>query len=630
MLIPFLDALNERVLVCDGAMGTMLYAKGIFINKSFDALNLTQPELVGDVHQEYVRAGADVIETNTFGANRVRLGSFGLADRLHDINEQGARIARSAARDSAYVAGAIGPLGVRIEPWGKTGVDEARDYFREQAQALADGGVDLFILETFRDLNEIGAAIDAVRSVSDRPIVAQMTTEEDGNTLDGTPPERFAPDLEGRGATIIGLNCAVGPAPMLDTIERMAAVTTRWLSAQPNAGQPRDVEGRNIYLCSPEYMASYARRFILHNVRLVGGCCGTTPEHIRQMKAAVSAPAVDRSAKALVDRPAKAFALQSVAPSRSAKALAERLPGVEPPVAREEKSRLANAMARGTFVVAVELLPPRGYQTDEIVERARRLKIGGVDLVCIPDGQRAGARMSALSLAVLIEQRAGIETLLQYSCRDRNLLGIQSDLLGAHAMGLRNLLLVTGDPGRVGDYPDATAVFDVDAIGLTNLASRLNHGCDVGGQPIGAPTGFHLGVSVNPSAPNLDEELRRFEYKVEAGAEFVVTRPVFDLGVFERFVKRIERARLPIVAAVFPFESPRHADFMANEVPGLSVPEALLDRMRRAADARTAAAEGVAIAREIAADLRGSVQGLQVSTQTGDIEVALAVLDGLR
>src|SRR5205809_2889826 len=290
----FSEAIEDRVLVCDGAMGTMLYAKGVFINKSFDALNIAQPDLVAEVHQEYVRAGADIVETNTFGANRIKLGSFGLADKLHAINQQGARIARHAADEKAYVAGSIGPLGVRIEPWGKTGVDEARDYFREQARALAAGGVDLFILETFRDLNEIGAAIDAVRSVSDRPIVAQMTTEEDGNTLDGTPPEQFAPELEKRGATIIGLNCAVGPAPMLDTIERMAEVTARTLSAQPNAGQPRDVEGRNIYLCSPEYMASYARRFIMHNVRVVGGCCGTTPEHLPQIKAAVRgmAPAV--------------------------------------------------------------------------------------------------------------------------------------------------------------------------------------------------------------------------------------------------------------------------------------------------------------------------------------------------
>src|SRR2546423_4845975 len=303
MLKPFLDAVDERVLVCDGAMGTMLYAKGVFINKSFDALNVTQPDLVAEVHAEYVRAGADIIETNTFGANRIKLGSFGLADRLHAINEQGARIARHAADDRAYVAGAIGPLGIRIEPWGKTGVDEAREYFREQAQALAAGGVDLFILETFRDLNEIGAAIDAVRSVSDRPIVAQMTTEEDGNTLDGTPPERFAPDLERRGATLIGVNCSVGPAPMLETIERMTAVTRLRLAAQPNAGKPRDVEGRNIYLCSPEYMASYARRFILHNVRIVGGCCGTTPEHIPQMKTAVRGPVTGGTGAANPPRP---------------------------------------------------------------------------------------------------------------------------------------------------------------------------------------------------------------------------------------------------------------------------------------------------------------------------------------
>ncbi|HJZ71557.1 MAG TPA: bifunctional homocysteine S-methyltransferase/methylenetetrahydrofolate reductase, partial [Vicinamibacterales bacterium] len=546
---------------------------------------------------------------------------------------------RHAAADQAYVAGSIGPLGIRIEPWGKTGVDEAREFFREQAQALASGGVDLFILETFRDLNEIGAAIDAVRSVSDLPIVAQMTTEEDGNTLDGTPPEKFAPALEQRGATIIGVNCAVGPAPMLDTIERMEAVTRRTLSAQPNAGQPRDVEGRNIYLCSPDYMASYARRFIMHNVRVVGGCCGTTPEHIRQIKTAVRAmaPAVVKS-DADVDRSAKAVALHQASGrggaadprGAGAKAPAEREAISSPPVAREKKSRFANALSRGNFVVAVELLPPRGYQTDQVIDRARRLKIGGVDVINIPDGQRAGARISALSLAVLIEQQAGIETVLHYSCRDRNLLGIQSDLLGAHAMGVRNLMLVTGDPGRVGDYPDATAVFDVDSIGLTNVVSRLNHGCDVGGQSIGASTAFHVGVSVNPGASNLEQELRRFDYKVEAGAEFVVTRPIFDLRGLEPFIKRIESARLPIVAGVFPFESARNAEFLANEVPGSRVPDALLDRMRSAEGRDGAAQEGIAIAREIAAELRTVVQGLQVSTQSGDIDAALAVLDGLR
>src|SRR4051794_36427493 len=382
----FADALNERVLVCDGAMGTMLYSRGVFINKSFDAMNLTQAALVEAVHQEYVLAGADIVETNTFGANRIKLASFGLADKLHDINVAGAQIARRAAGDRAYVAGAIGPLGIRIEPWGKTGVDEAREYFREQAKALLEGGVDLFILETFRDLNEIGAAIDAVRSLSDLPIIAHMTTEEDGNTLDGTPPERFAPELEKRGATLIGVNCAVGPGPMLETIERMEAVTPLKLSAQPNAGKPRDVEGRNIYLCSPEYMASYARRFVLHNVRVVGGCCSTTPEHIRQMKAAVrgAMPAAhaDTSGPRVVVKTAPAI--------------------VAPPVPTEQKSHLARELARGAFVIGVELLPPRGFESEPAIQKARELKRYGVDVINIPDGLRSGARLSALALALLV------------------------------------------------------------------------------------------------------------------------------------------------------------------------------------------------------------------------------------
>jgi methionine synthase I (cobalamin-dependent)/5,10-methylenetetrahydrofolate reductase len=618
MRSDFLTALDQSVLVCDGAMGTMLYAKGVFINKSFDELNLTRPELVTEVHREYVRAGADIIETNTFGANRVKLGGFDLVRSLADINLQGVKLARLAAGDTGYVAGAIGPLGIRIEPWGKTGIDEAREYFREQAQVLLEGGVDLFVLETFRDLNEIGAAIDAVRSLSDLPIMAQMTTEEDGNTLDGTPPERFAPELERRGATILGVNCAVGPAPMLETIERMEAVTRLRLSAQPNAGKPREVEGRNIYLCSPEYMASYARRFVQRNVRVVGGCCGTTPEHIRQIKAAVRGVPAGVARGQAVGRPG---------------AVARPAVAVVPPVApvpKAQKSRVAQAMARGTFVIGVELFPPRGFDTQSTIDRARILKAYGVDVINIPDGLRGGARLSALVLAVLIEQQAGIETLLQYSCRDRNLLGIQSDLLGAHAIGLRNLLLVTGDPGRVGDYPDATAIFDVDSIGLTNVVSRLNQGSDVGGQPIGRPTAFHIGVSVNPSATNLDDELRRFDYKVEAGAEFVLTRPVFDLASFERFSRRIETARLPVVTGIFPFESARNAEFMANEVPGVRVPEALVERMRQAERSGGAEAEGIAIAREIAMALKGGVQGIQVSTSSGNIDAALAVLDGLR
>jgi len=621
MPADFLAALSERILVCDGAMGTMLYAKGVVVPKGFDALNLQRPELVSDVHVEYVRAGADVIETNTFGANRVKLGAVGLADAVEAINREGVRLARAAAGDAVYVAGAIGPLGIRIEPWGKTGVDEAREYFREQAAALLAGGVDLFVLETFRDVNEISSAIDAVRSLTDLPIVAQMTTEEDGNTLDGTPPERFAPDLAHHGATLLGVNCAVGPASMLETIERLEEVTDRPLSAQPNAGKPRDVEGRNLYLCSPEYMASYARRFIQHQVRLIGGCCGTTPEHIRQIKAAVRGPGPVVTSR----EHGGSVTVSSVATAspRASSAVSETVSEALHPVAREAKSAFAAALAAGRFVRMVELLPPRGFDADDVITRAGRLRALGVDVVNIPDGVRAGARLSALALAVLVEQRAGLETVLHYACRDRNLLGIQSDLLGAHAMGVRNLMLVTGDPGRVADYPDATAVFDVDSIGLTNLVARLNHGADIGGEAIGHPTAFHIGVSINPTAPNLDEELRRFDYKVEAGAEFILTRPIFDVAAFERVQRRIESSRLPVVAGVQPFEGTRHAEFLANEVAGVQVPEKLLDRMRRSHDPH---AEGLAVASEIARRLQPLVQGLQVSTATDVVDAALVIL----
>lgn len=607
---PFLEVIRDRVLVCDGAMGTMLYAKGVFLNRSFDELNLTQPDMVAEVHQAYVRAGADVLETNTFGANRIKLGVFGLADRLHAVNVQGVRIARHAAREHTYVAGAIGPLGVRVEPWGKTGVDEAEDYFREQASALVDGGVDLFILETFRDLNEVGAAIRAVRSVCSLPIVAQMTTEEDGNTLDGTPPEVFAPAVGRLGADMIGLNCSVGPAAMLETIERVARVTNLGLSAQPNAGKPRDMDGRNIYLSSPEYMASYARRFVLRGVRLIGGCCGTTPEHIRHIRDAVRA----------VTPPAQIMSMPLSGTTEP--------PAPVTPVAvvRPQKSRMAESLSRGSFVVAVELWPPRGYRSDELIEQALALKVRGVDIADIPDGPRAGPRMSALSAAVLVERQAGIETVLHFSCRDRTLLSMQSDLLGAHAMGLRNLLLTTGEPLKIGGYPDATGVFDIDSIGLTNVVSRLNKGLDVGGQPIGGATAFHIGVAVNPSAVNIDEEIRRFEYKLEAGAEFAVTQPIFDLRLFERFLKRVESARIPVIAGLLPLQSLRHAEFLANEIPGLLVPEEIIERMRRAETPEAASAEGIAIARELASAVRQLVQGVQISTRSADVETALAVL----
>lgn len=612
---PFLEALSEHILVCDGAMGTMLYGKGVFINRCFESLTLTDPDMVRDVHAQYLRAGADVIETNTFGANRMKLRAFGLGNRVAEINQAAAALAR-AARDAApagpkaYVAGAIGPLGVRVEPWGKTGVDEAEAIFREQAEALAAGGVDLFMLETFRDLNEMGAAIAAVRAVSNLPIVAQMTTEEDGNSLDGMPAEQFAPDLVARGASVVGLNCSVGPAPMLETVERMAAVVSTPLSAQPNAGKPRDIEGRNLYLCSPDYMASYARRFVSAGVRLVGGCCGTTPEHVRQIAQAVKAMA-------------PGLARREAGTPLAGTPIASQ-PHAQAPTPRAEKSPFARKLAEGRFVTIVEVPPPRGYDPAEAVEAARRLHARGVDVVTVPDGPRSGARLSALSLAVLVAGE-GIEPLLQYSCRDRNLLGIQSDLLGAHALGLRNILGITGDVRTLGDIPDATAVFDIDSIGLTNVITRLNHGLDIGGQPIGPPTRFHAGVMANP-ARDLDQELKRLHYKVEAGAEFVITRPVFDVAGFERFLKGVEGFRVPIIVGVWPFDNALHAEFMANEVPGVTVPDALVQRMRQANSAEAAAAEGVAIARELLAALRPMAQGAQIFTLSGRVERAFEVL----
>ncbi len=577
-------------------MGTMLYAKGIFLNKCFDELNLAQPDLVLGVHQEYVRAGADLIETNTFGANRFKLSTFGLTDHLREINIQGARLARRAARDTAWVAGSIGPLGVRIEPWGKTGVDDAEAAFAEQAAALAEGGVDLFMLETFRDVNELVAAVRAIRRVSPLPIVAQMTTEDDGNSLDGTPPETFAPRLDAAGADVIGVNCSVGPASMLETLERMGQATTRRLSAQPNAGRPRDVDGRNLYLCSPDYMASYARRFVSAGARLVGGCCGTTPEHTRQMAQAVRAAGP---------------AVRALAPG-AVEAAAEPVP----PVDRAVKSALGRALSDGTFVMLAEIMPPRGMDVSAAVAHAERCAALGVIAVNVPDYPRSSAHVSALALSQLIAAR-GVEPVLHCSARQRSLMGMQSDLLGAHAMGVRNVLLVTGDPPSQSTYADATAVDEVDSIGLTNMVARLNRGLDIGGQPLGGPARFHIGVAVNPSAPSLDAEWRRLDYKVEAGAEFILTPPVLDADAFLSLLPRLRATGLPVIAGIVPVERVRQVEFIASEVPDVQVPERVMARMRGAADP---AAEGLAITLDVFRALKSAVQGVSVRPLHGSTE----------
>jgi homocysteine S-methyltransferase len=603
---PFREYLKDSIVVFDGAMGTELYARGVFINRCFDELNLSNPELVRDVHRGYRKAGADVLETNTFGATSFKLKGHGFADKVREINRAGALLAREAAGEDVYVAGSIGPLGIKIEPWGPTSVDEAREAFREQAAALLEAGVGLFCVETFSDLNEVHQALLAVRDLCDLPIVAQMTLEEDGTSLYGTEPEVFTARLDAWGADVIGVNCSVGPHAMMTALERMAKATEKPLSAQPNAGTPRNVDGRNIYLCSPEYMGTYAKRYILTGAKVVGGCCGTTPDHIRH---------IVKSVRML--RPAQRR-VEIFVPD------AERRE-VEP-VPRREKSRLARKIADGAFVTAVELNPPKGISAAKVLESARVLKEKGVDAINIPDGARASARMGAMFLAIMTEQQSGIETILHYCCRDRNLIGMQGDLLGLYAVGLRNILIITGDPPKLGDYPDATAVFDVDAIGLTNMVTRLNHGLDLGGSPIGRPTGYHVGVGANPGALDLDYELRRFRFKVEAGAEFAVTQPVFDAAQLKSFLEAVASHRIPVIAGIWPLASLRNAEFMRNEVPGVVVPDAVMERMQKAEAEGRARDEGIAIARETLEEVRPLVQGVQVSAPFGKIQGALDVL----
>ena len=603
--------LKTSPVLCDGATGTLLYAKGVFINRSYDELNLSQPALIRELHHDYLQAGAEIIETNTFGANAVRLARHSMADKVRAINLAGAELAREAAKSfDVWVAGSVGPLGIRIEPLGKTSFEEARAAFREQIEALTEAGVDLIILETFGYIEELHQAMLAVRDVSPKiPLVAQVTMDEEGNCLDGSTPETFAPRLQEWGADVIGCNCSVGPVAMLDAVERLRAATTLPLSAQPNAGMPHSVEGRNIYLCSPEYMASYARKFVAAGVRLIGGCCGTTPEHIQVMKSAL--------------RVGEARAKASTAQVKGAAALV-----AAPAVPLEQRSRLGAKLAAREFVTMVEIVPPKGTDIRKEMEGARFVKSVGVDGINIPDSPRASARMSNQALSLLVQQQVGIEAILHYTCRDRNVLCIQSDLLGASATGIHNLICITGDPPKMGNYPDATAVFDVDAIGLVNIVHNLNRGLDIGGNPIGAGTGFVIGVGANPGVPNLDEEIRRFEYKVEAGAEYAVTQPVFDLSLLENFLRRIAHHRIPVVAGIWPLVSVRNAEFMKNELR-VSVPDSILERMAATKTPEAAREEGVAIAREMLIAVRHMVQGAQISAPQGRYASAVDVLEAL-
>ena len=607
---PFLEKIEKRVLVCDGAMGTMLYSKGIAPGRCYDELNLSTPQLVKDIHLAYVKAGADVIETNTFGASRFRLGKFGLGDKVRGINLAAARLAREVAGEDLYVAGSVSSLGVRLEPLGPASQAEARAAFHEQIAALAEGGVDLIIIETMTDLGEAHQALLAAREASQLTVIVQMTVQDDGSTATGSEPEDFGRALDEWGADLIGINCSVGPATVYETLERIATVTGKKLAAQPNAGVPRTVEGRNLYLCSPEYMADYARSFIQAGARLVGGCCGTTPEHIRAIKAAVRSLAPQRSR------------VTAGTPARSVRALEP------PPLA--SRSRLGEKLAQQQFPILVEVIPPKGCDAAKEIEGAQYLGEHGVDTVNIPDGSGATARMSALALAAMLQQRTAIEVLLHYSARDRNILTIQSELLGAHALGLRNVLALTRDTAQY-STPLEAAVSEVDAVGLVNILNNLNRGLDAGANPVGQQTAFLAGVNINPYALNRQEELRRFRSKVEAGADFAVTQPVFDAQHLAEFLEQARgfAPRLPVIAGIYPLTSFRNAEFLNNEVPGISVPSSVMDRMHQAGAGERARQEGLKIAQETLAAVRPLVQGVQIAAPFGRYELAVKVTQAL-
>ncbi|MGD0682624.1 MAG: bifunctional homocysteine S-methyltransferase/methylenetetrahydrofolate reductase [Terracidiphilus sp.] len=612
-MTQFADIFANRPILADGAMGTVLYARGVFINRCYDELNLSDPGLILSIHEEYLQAGAEIIETNTFGANRFRLARHGLAGNVAQINAAGVRLARQAVdhlkekqAGEAWVAGSVGPLGVRLEPLGKTGLDEARAAFAEQIDALAEAGADLIIIETMPALDEAREALAAAREVApDLPVLVMVTVDDESNCLDGSSPAQAASLLTEWGAGAIGVNCSTGPATVLTAIEAMRSATPLPLAAMPNAGLPRAVEGRNIYLCSPEYMAEFARKAITAGVQIVGGCCGTTPNHIRAMRSAMRA--IDAQARVEVTGSAPALITET------------------PPAPLGERSRIGSLIAEGSFVTLVEIVPPRGISCTSEIEGARKLAQLGVHAINVPDSPRASARMSAQSLCIQIQQHTGIETILHYTCRDRNILSIQSDLLGASSIGLRNILCLTGDPPKLGNYPDATAVFDVDSIGLVNIVHRLNHGLDIGSNAIGASTNFTIGVAANPGVPDIEQELRRFVFKVEAGAEYAITQPVFDLRLLEIFLERIRGHHIPVIAGIWPLTSLRNAEFMKNDLR-VSMPDEIMQRMARSGSPDAARREGVLIAQEMLEAVRPMVQGVQVSAPFGRYTAAAEVI----
>lgn len=605
----FLDFVKNHILLFDGGMGTEIYARGVFINQCYDELNLTRPQLIKEIHSDFIKAGANAIETNTFGANFIKLQPHGLGDKVYEINSQGVKIAKEAAGEDVYVVGSVGPLGKKFKDDEKY-LQEAKSAYQQQLQALIDAGVDALIFETFFDLNELLLAVKIAKTIADIPVIAQMTINENLFTIYGTSLEEIAISLNDSAADVIGLNCSVGPKVMLTALEKIKNFTKKPVSILPNAGYPQQINGRKLYLASGEYLAEYSRRFVEKGAKVIGGCCGTTPEHIKSIKHAIT-----------LYQPKKEILDISINENQYA---------IKPAVDPATKSSLAKKLYNKEFICAVEMVPPRGIDTSKALANSQKLKDYGIDCVNLPDGPRASSRMGAPFISKEILDKVGIEPVLHYTARDRNLLGIISDLIGIHAIGVKNLLLITGDPPKMGDLPDATAVFDVDSIGLITIANNLNHGIDLGGNSIGQPTEYLIGAGVNPGALDMEREFDRFEKKIKAGAEYFVTQPVFDTQILLDFLHRTKQYNIPIIAGVWPLVSLRNAEFMNNEVPGASVPEDVMEKMRAAKTKEEARATGIQIAQQVILDIKHEVQGIQVSMPFGMIKYPLQVLDVLK
>lgn len=626
----FMELVEDGVVVFDGAIGTQLYERGLYINRSFDDANLSQQDLVRSVHAAYLAAGAQVLTTNTYGSNRIKLARYGLEEQAEAINRHGVSLAREVAGSAAFVAGSVGPTGLTPTMLTDAELAQIRGAFREQIRAQAEAGADLLVLETFRQLSEVRLAIEAAREVCELPIVATMAFDSEMKTGDGARPERVAMLLEEWGADVIGANCLEGPRVIFDVVEQMVGRGVP-VAAQPNAGYPRRVDERLVYMATPEYFGVYARRFFKLGVSVVGGCCGTGPEHIRQIAQAARMMGAARveveHARAAPARAARNGAVEPVEPALRSR-LAEKILRAQ----RERVLAPAGArpeLCRDNFVVSVEVNPPAALDIQGAVEAARALVEGGVDVINTADGPRASVRMDNGVFAALLEERAGCETIVHFCARDRNLLGLQSSLLGLYMLGLNNLCVITGDPPKVGDYPHATAVFDMDSVGMLRMISNFNRGLDPAGKAVGAPTRFWSACGAEPAAADYEREIRRVEQKKAAGAQFIMTQPVYEQRVLERFLKDIAHLDLPVLVGLLPLASHRNAEFLHNEVPGMAVPEEIRRRMKACPSGPRARAEGVKIAQEILHEVKDQVVGAYIMPPFSRYTTALEILGGI-